>query len=101
MLFRKDKNKFLWPGFGDNIRVIEWIFNRCDQAEEPKAGYAVDSPLGFLPDIDNGAISLEGLEDEVEITPGGSGALAAALAALGTPWGIAVPVARRSGGTPG
>lgn len=44
------------------------------------------------------AIEGEGLEDEVEITPGGSGALASALAAMGTPWGIAVPVARRSGG---
>jgi len=43
------------------------------------------------------AIEGDGVEDEVEITPGGSGALAGALAALEAPWGLAVPVARRSG----
>lgn len=30
--FRKGPSgKFVWPGFGQNIRVIEWIFNRCDE----------------------------------------------------------------------
>ena len=26
--------KFLWPGFGENIRVLEWILNRCDAKED-------------------------------------------------------------------
>ena len=43
--FRKDENgKWLWPGYGDNIRVLEWIFNRCDG----KAG-AEETPVGFVP----------------------------------------------------
>jgi len=47
--FRKSvAGKFLWPGFGDNARVLEWIFNRC---EEETAGHpaAVDTPLGLVP----------------------------------------------------
>ncbi len=35
---------YLWPGFGDNIRVIEWIFDRCETR-----GDAVESPIGWLP----------------------------------------------------
>lgn len=43
--FRKSaKGKFLWPGFGDNSRVLKWIVERC----EGKAD-AVDSPVGRLP----------------------------------------------------
>lgn len=43
--FRKDEDgKFIWPGFGDNIRVLKWIFERVDD----KPNY-VESPLGFLP----------------------------------------------------
>jgi phosphoenolpyruvate carboxykinase (GTP) len=43
--FRRDANgKFLWPGYGDNLRVIEWIIKRCTGA----AG-AQDSPIGYLP----------------------------------------------------
>jgi phosphoenolpyruvate carboxykinase (GTP) len=49
--FRTDeKGKFLWPGFGENLRVLEWILDRC----ENKVG-AVESPIGYLPypaDID-------------------------------------------------
>ena len=49
--FRRDANgKFLWPGFGDNLRVLRWIIDRC----EGKVG-AVETPIGFLPrpnDID-------------------------------------------------
>lgn len=57
--FRKGSTgKFMWPGFGDNIRVLEWIFNRCD-VEDPSQG-AVDSPLGFLPRI--GDIDTSGLD---------------------------------------
>jgi phosphoenolpyruvate carboxykinase (GTP) len=54
--FRKDEDgKFLWPGFGENSRVLEWIFRRCDG----DAG-AVESPIGLLPA--EGAINVEGLE---------------------------------------
>jgi phosphoenolpyruvate carboxykinase (GTP) len=43
--FRKGADgKFLWPGFGDNMRVLEWIIGRC----EGKAG-AAESPIGHIP----------------------------------------------------
>ena len=43
--FRKDANgKFLWPGFGDNIRVIKWVFEQCDVN-----AYSVQTPIGLLP----------------------------------------------------
>ncbi len=39
-----DSGRFLWPGFGENLRVLEWIFRRCE-ASVP----AVDTPIGLLP----------------------------------------------------
>ena len=43
--FRKgDDGKFLWPGFGDNMRVLEWILGRCDGSAA-----AVDTPIGRIP----------------------------------------------------
>ena len=43
--FRKTKEgKWLWPGFGDNSRVLKWIFERCDGK-----GEAVETPIGFMP----------------------------------------------------
>jgi phosphoenolpyruvate carboxykinase (GTP) len=43
--FRKGvKAKFLWPGFGDNMRVLKWIIDRCEGS-----GGAVKSPIGWLP----------------------------------------------------
>ncbi len=54
--FRKDADgHFLWPGFGENSRVIEWIFGRCDGEDD-----AVETPIGFLPA--QGAIDMDGLE---------------------------------------
>lgn len=56
--FRKGKNgKFLWPGFGDNIRVLEWILNRC---KATGAENAVETPIGYVPAT--GAINLSGLD---------------------------------------
>lgn len=43
--FRTDENgKFLWPGYGDNLRVIEWILNRCEGKVEAKK-----TPVGYIP----------------------------------------------------
>ena len=43
--FRKDeKSKFLWPGYGENSRVLKWIFERCNETAK-----AVDTPIGRLP----------------------------------------------------
>jgi phosphoenolpyruvate carboxykinase (GTP) len=54
--FRKDsEGKFLWPGFGDNIRVLAWIFRRCDDKAE-----AEESLLGLVPA--DGQIDIEGLD---------------------------------------
>jgi phosphoenolpyruvate carboxykinase (GTP) len=45
--FRKGQNgKFLWPGFGDNMRVLKWIIDRCEGV-----GGAVKSPIGWIPGI--------------------------------------------------
>jgi len=53
--FRKDDNgKFMWPGFGDNSRVLEWIFKRCNGE-----GEAIETPIGNLPTLD--AINFDGL----------------------------------------
>ncbi|MEJ7935381.1 phosphoenolpyruvate carboxykinase (GTP) [Sphingobium sp. AN558] len=53
--FRKDANgKFLWPGFGDNARVLKWIVERCEGTAE-----AVDSPIGRIPTRE--ALDLDGL----------------------------------------
>ena len=58
--FRKDDDgKFLWPGFGENSRVLEWVFRRCDGE-----GETVDSPLGLLPA--EGGINTDGLDISAE-----------------------------------
>jgi phosphoenolpyruvate carboxykinase (GTP) len=53
--FRKgDDGKFLWPGFGENSRVLAWVFRRCDDEAE-----AVDTPIGRVPAV--GSLDLDGL----------------------------------------
>ncbi len=55
--FRTDDNgNFIWPGFGDNMRVLLWILDRCEGKVD-----AVDSPIGYLPKPED--INIEGLED--------------------------------------
>ncbi|WP_176013780.1 phosphoenolpyruvate carboxykinase (GTP) [Victivallis sp. Marseille-Q1083] len=57
--FRKTADgKWLWPGFGENSRVLEWIFNRCDNAVE-----AVETPIGLMPKSSD--INRAGIENEV------------------------------------
>lgn len=57
--FRKDEDgKFMWPGFGDNLRVLDWIIKRCDGEVD-----AVESEIGYLPKVED--INLKGIEDEV------------------------------------
>ena len=54
--FRKDeRGKFIWPGFGENSRVLEWICRRCDGE-----GETVETPVGLVPA--EGEITLDGLE---------------------------------------
>ncbi len=50
-----DDGKFLWPGFGDNLRVLEWIINRCDGKVDAK-----ETAIGYVPNVDD--INLDGLD---------------------------------------
>ena len=53
--FRKnDDGKFMWPGYGENSRVLKWIFERCDGTAE-----AVDTPIGKMP---TDGLDTEGLD---------------------------------------
>ncbi len=54
--FRKDENgKWLWPGFGENSRVLKWIVERTEGT-----GKAAKTPIGYMPKED--AIDVEGLK---------------------------------------
>jgi phosphoenolpyruvate carboxykinase (GTP) len=54
--FRKDDDgRFLWPGFGENSRVLAWVFRRCDDEAD-----AVETPIGRLPA--EGSLETEGLD---------------------------------------
>jgi phosphoenolpyruvate carboxykinase (GTP) len=52
--FRRENGKFLWPGFGENSRVLDWICRRVDGQAE-----AVESPVGLVPA--EGSMNLDGL----------------------------------------
>lgn len=60
--FRKhpENGSFLWPGFGENIRVLDWALRRCDGEDD-----AVSSPVGLVPAP--GALRLDGLQDDVDL----------------------------------
>jgi len=54
--FRQDKSgNFLWPGFGENLRVLRWIIERCENRVT-----AVETPIGFLPEAKD--IDVSGLD---------------------------------------
>ena len=58
--FRQDENgEFLWPGFGDNMRVLDWILKRCDNKIE-----AQETAIGYVPYAKD--IDIEGLDYSVE-----------------------------------
>lgn len=53
--FRKsDEGTFLWPGFGENMRVLKWMFERCEGAES-----AQETPIGYIPK--KGVLDFSGL----------------------------------------
>jgi len=55
-----DEGHFLWPGFGDNMRVLDWIIARV----EGKAD-AEETPIGFVPKAED--INIKGIEDEISL----------------------------------
>jgi phosphoenolpyruvate carboxykinase (GTP) len=55
--FRRDENgRFLWPGFGENMRVLKWVMDRCHGRAE-----AHESPIGWMPDPSD--FDLSGLDN--------------------------------------
>ena len=63
--FRKNENGYIWPGFGDNLRVLEWIIKRCNNEID-----AQETPIGFLPkseDINTSGLTIteEAMEELV------------------------------------
>jgi phosphoenolpyruvate carboxykinase (GTP) len=68
--FRKDADgKYIWPGFGENSRVLEWVFRRCDGE-----GETVETPIGLLPapgelNTDGLDISEEEIADLLSVDP--------------------------------
>ncbi|MBV9192853.1 MAG: phosphoenolpyruvate carboxykinase (GTP) [Solirubrobacterales bacterium] len=60
--FRKDdEGKFLWPGFGENSRVLAWIFRRCDDQAR-----AQETAIGLVPPVGEGGIETAGLDVDAE-----------------------------------
>ena len=57
--FRKDSlGKFLWPGFGDNMRVLKWIVQRCQLG-----AHAIETSIGWVPEYQD--LDMRGLEKEM------------------------------------
>ncbi len=57
--FRKNaEGKFMWPGFGDNMRVLKWIVERCQFG-----AHALETSIGWVPEYKD--LDMRGLEDEI------------------------------------
>jgi phosphoenolpyruvate carboxykinase (GTP) len=69
---RGTDGSFLWPGFGDNARVLAWVFGRCAGTAS-----ATETPIGFVPSIDD--LDLDGLTESPQT-------IAAALAVNPDEW---------------
>ena len=52
---KNPEGKYLWPGYGDNIRVLKWIFERTEGADN-----AVETAIGYVPQ--EGSIDIAGLK---------------------------------------
>lgn len=62
--FRTDENgHFIWPGFGDNMRVLDWIIKRCEGAVD-----ADETAIGFVPKAED--INIDGLDINIETLKG-------------------------------
>ncbi|ADL41689.1 Phosphoenolpyruvate carboxykinase (GTP) [Caldicellulosiruptor obsidiansis OB47] len=58
--FRQDENgKFIWPGFGENLRVLKWIIERCEGKVSAK-----ETPIGYVPYVDD--LYLDGIDIDKE-----------------------------------
>jgi phosphoenolpyruvate carboxykinase (GTP) len=80
--FRKDdEGNFLWPGFGENSRVLEWVFRRCAGTAE-----AEETPIGMVPAA--GSLNTEGLEISAE-------EVAELLAVDPAEWRVELPAMRQ------
>lgn len=94
--FRKgDDNRFLWPGFGDNSRVLKWIFERVTDAVPAR-----ETPVGLLPrpeDLDLAGLEIDPDDLQELLTPDIQGALndIPAYRAHYAKFGNAIPVALR------
>ena len=53
-----DEGNYIWPGFGDNLRVLEWILKRCDGEVD-----ADKISIGYVPKVED--INIEGIEDKI------------------------------------
>jgi phosphoenolpyruvate carboxykinase (GTP) len=65
--FRKTQDgKWLWPGYGENSRVLKWVFERCDGI-----GNAVETPIGYTPTVDAverpADVTVESMKELLEI----------------------------------
>ncbi|MDD3192796.1 MAG: phosphoenolpyruvate carboxykinase (GTP) [Oscillospiraceae bacterium] len=58
-----DEGHFIWPGFGDNMRVLMWVLDRCEGKAE-----AVETPIGYEPKPED--INLEGLDIDLDTLKG-------------------------------
>jgi phosphoenolpyruvate carboxykinase (GTP) len=68
--FRRNENdEFLWPGFGQNVRVLMWMLERINGG-----GKAVETPIGYVPtldglDLDGVSVTPEQLEELLAVKP--------------------------------
>ncbi len=58
-----DEGHFIWPGFGDNMRVLDWIIERVEGNAD-----AVETPIGFEPKAEE--INIDGLDIDLDVVKG-------------------------------